>query len=225
MSGSWWARRPKTASFCSAEIRATRSGTLRSRSPTSKPTGCRKATDRVRHFSICQSWRSRRKAAASRQHVSRMSQPADRSSERRIEAPMAKRTSLILIPVLAFTMVAAYRFVPGLSSPEQARAESNPEVMRFTLEQNGRRQSLDVRKQAGGLLDVAISVAGACSRAEAGRAKAVAAEGDVEVEVDPDGEGRPTDSFVLTSGGECRVTIRLAAPEGDYAWLHESDCA
>ena len=143
-------------------------------------------------------------------------------------ATMAKRIPVNLVLLLTSFMVGACSSEPEASSPEQARAESrivSSDVLRFTHEENGRRQSLEVRKRDEGALDVAISVAGACSRGEAGPAKAVKAEGDVEVEVDPEGEGHPTDAFVLTSRDKCRITIGLAAPERDYAWLRESDCA
>ena len=53
----------------------------------------------------------------------------------------------------------------------------------------------------------------------------VKTKGDGDVEVDPDGEGHPTDAFVLTLRDKCRVTIRLAAPDRDYAWLREADCS
>ena len=141
---------------------------------------------------------------------------------------MAKRITLNLVVVLACTVVVACSSMPEASPAEQARAEPkivSSDVLRFALDEKGRRQSLEVRKRDGGALDVTISVAGACSRTGTGLAKAVKAEGDVEVEMDPDGEGHPTDAFVLTSRDKCRVTIRLAAPERDYAWLRESDCA
>ncbi len=114
------------------------------------------------------------------------------------------------------------------ASPAQ-QAQSTPgtaasDVLRFTREENGRRQSLELRKRDAGEFEATISIAGVCARAEAGPAKAVKPEGDGEVEVDPDGEGHPTDSFVLTARDKCRILIRLAAPERDYAWLRESDC-
>jgi hypothetical protein len=96
--------------------------------------------------------------------------------------------------------------------------------LRFVLEDGGRQQSLELRKRDGGGFDATIAVTGACSRSEAGYAEELKAEGDVEVEADPDGEGHPTDSFVLKGRGECRVNIRLAAPERDFAWLREADC-
>lgn len=141
---------------------------------------------------------------------------------------MTPRTPVSLVLGLASIVVAACTSAPEASSPGQARAEARKvrsDVLRFTLEDGGRRQSLEVRKRDGGAVEVAISVAGACSRSEAGTARTVKAAGDVDVEVDPDGEGHPTDAFVLNSRGKCRVAIRLAAPERDYAWLRESDCA
>lgn len=141
---------------------------------------------------------------------------------------MAQRIAAKLVLVLVSTTVAACTPPPEASSPEQARAEPrtvSSDVLRFTLEENGRRQRLEVRKRDTDAIDVTISVGGACSRSEVGTAQAVMEEGDVDVEVDPDGEGHPTDAFAFTSRDNCRVAIRLAAPERDYAWLRESECA
>jgi hypothetical protein len=142
---------------------------------------------------------------------------------------MAKQIPLKLMVLVLASIVgvgAALSSATGVSSPAQGRDGSGPvrsDTSRFTLEENGRQQNLEVGKRAGGTLDVAISVAGACSRREAGTAKARA--GEVEVEVDPDGEGYPTDTFVLTSRDRCRITILLAAPDREYAWIRESGCA
>jgi len=141
---------------------------------------------------------------------------------------MAKSIAVKLVLVLAAAAVAACTSAPEASPSAQARAEpttASSNVLRFILDVNGGRQSLEVRKRDASTLDVTISVTGACSRNETGAAKAVKDEGDGDVEVDPDGEGHPIDAFVLTSRGKCRVAIRLAAPERDYAWLRESDCA
>jgi hypothetical protein len=141
---------------------------------------------------------------------------------------MATSIPVKLVLVLAAVVVAACNAAPEASPPAQARGAPRPassEVLRFTREINGSRQSLEVRRRDASTLDVTIAVAGACSRTEAGVAKAVKEKGDGDVEVDPDGEGHPTDAFVLTLQGMCRVAVRLAAPERDYAWLRESDCA
>lgn len=138
---------------------------------------------------------------------------------------MTRQTPLTLVLVLASTVTACGSGTEA-SSAEQKRGASTPagaDVLRFTLVDNGREQSLEVRKQDAGTLDVGIAVAGGCARRETGLAKVIA--GAVEVEADADGEGYPTDSFVLTSPTSCRVTIRLAAPDREYAWLRESGCA
>lgn len=116
------------------------------------------------------------------------------------------------------------------ASPPAANASANTrparaDVERYTVEEGGRRQILEVGKGTGNAIDVVIAVDGACSRREAGAALADSAEGDSEVEVDPDGEGHPTDAFSLKLRNECTVAIRLAAPEREYAWLSESECA
>ena len=141
---------------------------------------------------------------------------------------MATRIPLQLILVLVSTLVPACNAEPEARALEEAQTKSgtsrsNP--VRFTLEEGGRRQSLEVRKRSGSVIDVAISVEGVCSRSEAGSAKAGADEGDVEVEVDPEGEGHPVEAFVLTTHDKCKVEIRLADPERDFAWLREGDCA
>lgn len=85
--------------------------------------------------------------------------------------------------------------------------------MNYSREEGGRRQSLELRPRGADGYEATISVAGGCSRTETGIAKELEVPGDGEVEVDPDGEGHPTDSFLLAIGKECRVIIRLAAPD------------
>jgi hypothetical protein len=141
---------------------------------------------------------------------------------------MAKQILTKLVLLAAAALVAGCGSAPEASAAGQAQPKAttkSSDVLRFVREEKGSRQSLELRKRSGGGFDAAISVAGVCSRTEAGAAKAVRTEGDVEVEVDPDGEGHPTDSFVLTGRDKCRVEIRLAAPDREYAWLRESDCA
>ncbi len=142
---------------------------------------------------------------------------------------MVKQSPVTIVLVLACTVMAACGTAPEASGPPEQAPSKKPtassDVLRFTREESGRRQSLELRKRDGGAFDVAISVAGACSRDETGTAKAVKTEGDGDVEVDPDGEGHPTDDFTLSAQGKCRVTIRLAAPERDFAWVRESGCS
>jgi hypothetical protein len=117
---------------------------------------------------------------------------------------------------------------PEASSTEQSRAKpaaDATQVVRFALDDNGRRQSLEVRKTTGGAIEVAIATAGTCSRNEAGVAKAVKDSGDVDIEMDADGEGHPTDAFTFTTRDKCQIAIRLAAPDRRFAWLRESACA
>jgi hypothetical protein len=139
---------------------------------------------------------------------------------------MAQRNPATTILACAFTALAACGSAPEASPADQAQAAPKPasaSAMRFTAEQGGRRQSLEIRKRDGGL-DVAIAVAGSCTRSETGVAKAVKSSGDVDIEEDAEGEGYPTDSFVLAARDTCRVTIRLAAPDRELAWLRESGC-
>jgi hypothetical protein len=139
---------------------------------------------------------------------------------------MARRTLVKLLPLAVFMLAAGCNPAPEVSPAEQEKREpvaAGSDVLRFTLEESG--QSLELRNVSDGGFDAAISVAGACSRTEAGFARAVTSEGDVDVEVDPDGEGHPTDTFALPPRNECQVTILLAAPGHDYAWLREADCA
>ena len=134
---------------------------------------------------------------------------------------MVKRITLNLMVVLACSVVAACSPTPEASSAEQAEPIQNHcEPGRLALRTGGKGSSPKPRtaKRDGGAFDVTISVAGACSRDGTGTAKAVRAEGDVEVKVNPDGEGHPTDDFTLSAQGKCRVTIRLAAPERDFAF-------
>lgn len=152
--------------------------------------------------------------------------PSDRSIETRMQTPMAKRILVNPVLLVAFILVSGCSSGPEAPPAEQVKREpgtASSDVLRFTLEENG--QSLELRNGVPEGFDVAVSVAGTCSRNEAGFAKVVQTEGDVDVAVDPDGEGHPTDTFALTARNECRVTIRLAAPERNYAWVRESDCA
>jgi hypothetical protein len=113
---------------------------------------------------------------------------------------------------------------PAGQAPREPATQSS-DVLRFIREESGRRQSLELRKRGEGGFDVNISVAGVCSRTEAGSAKIVIVEGDGEVRVDPDGEGHSVDTFALTAHDKCRIRIELADPERDYAWLRESECS
>jgi hypothetical protein len=137
---------------------------------------------------------------------------------------------MVMKLVLLFASIAtlACTSSPEASSTDQSRAKpaaDGTQVVRFALDANGRRQSLDVRKTTGGAIEVAIAAAGTCSRAEAGVAKPVKATGDVDIEMDADGEGHPTDSFTFTTREKCQISIRLAAPDRRFAWLRESACA
>jgi hypothetical protein len=155
---------------------------------------------------------------------------------------MARQIVVKLVVMAASTLIGACSRAPAVSEAKQAPPSSLPEtssaaqaprepatqssdILRFIREESGRRQSLELRKRSGGGFDVAISVAGSCSRTEAGSAKAVKTEGDGEVRVDPDGEGHPVDTFALAARDKCRITIELADPERDYAWLRESGCS
>ncbi|HZM94428.1 MAG TPA: hypothetical protein VFB92_13440 [Vicinamibacterales bacterium] len=112
---------------------------------------------------------------------------------------------------------------PVANSPAETKP-AGKDVDRYTVDEGGRRQTLEVSKQTGNAVDVVITVDGACSRRETGSAVEDSTDGDSDVEVDPDGEGHPTDAFSLKLRDECSVGIRLAAPEREYAWLSESDC-
>ena len=101
---------------------------------------------------------------------------------------------------------------------------SQPETLRFTLETDGRRQTLEARHRTTGELDVSIAVGGACSRQEAGVAKPDSRAGDAEVEVDLQGEGHATHTYSLVLRDECTVSIRIASPDRSHAWLREADC-
>lgn len=131
--------------------------------------------------------------------------------------------------LLASTMlIGACSPAPEASTPGTVR----PELMRgatsglhFWRQDGSHRQSLEFRVREDGRADVAITVDGACTRSATGVADPAPAEGDVDVEVDPDGEGHPVDAFILAPTSDCRIEIRLAAPDREYAWLHEWDCA
>ena len=141
---------------------------------------------------------------------------------------MGKHIAMGLLLMALSTVPTGCGSAPGVSADQQAATTPenvNSTVLHFLREEKGRSQSLDLRKREGGGFDAAISVSGDCLRSETGSAKIIRSRGDPEVEVDPDGEGHPTDSFVLTTRTKCRIEIRLAAPERDYAWIRESECA
>ena len=140
---------------------------------------------------------------------------------------MARRLTVKVVLLVTSTLLGACSSAPEASSTEQAPkpGDESADVLRFSREESGRQQSLELRKRSGGGFDVAIAVSGGCTRTETGSAKILEDEDEVEVEVDPKGGGHPTDGFTMTGKNKCQVTIRLAAPDPDFAWLRETDCS
>jgi hypothetical protein len=137
---------------------------------------------------------------------------------------MTIRLALVLASIATLACTSS----PEASATEQPRAKPAADpapVLRFTRDDNGRRQSLEVRKKAGGEIEVAIAAAGTCARNETGVAKPVKDSGDVDIEMDPDGEGHPTDAFTFATRDKCQIAIRLAAPDRRFAWVRESGCS
>jgi hypothetical protein len=131
--------------------------------------------------------------------------------------------------LLGFGAAAAFACGPEPAAAPAAAAEAEAPAeggatLRYGVEEDGRRQQLEVRERAGGSIEIRIAVQGSCARSEAGVAEPAPAEGDLDVEVDPNGEGHPTDTFFLTPRPECTIGIRLALDERSYAWLRESGC-
>jgi hypothetical protein len=129
---------------------------------------------------------------------------------------MSYKNSLISIVLVGLGVVA-------LMGAKTKQKKPAPQVHRFVLDVVGRVQTLELQNLKGKQVPIVITVDGGCSRRVKGQARWISRRGAVS-EIDPDGEVVRAQELILTPQKGCNITIRLATPKRQFAWVRESGC-
>jgi hypothetical protein len=133
--------------------------------------------------------------------------------------------ALMAVKFYGLTMVLTLGTAPWMPAVAGNAKPATPQAMLFQAAEGQIGQRLEVREGKKGGINVSIAVAKPCARREQGRAVLASGEGDPEIETDSEGEGYAVDVFLLKTGKQCVISIRLAVDDRSYAWVRESGCA